>query len=199
MSTLTWAVAAVVTDGAGRVLLCRREPGGRWALPGGRLRRPECPVGAIADAIHAETGCRIEVADLVGIYHLTGSGCARPGAGDPGSPPDVLVHVFRARPGATPAGEPPEGCRIAWHDPARLPGAVTPVTRAAVADAAAGRAGVLRDLRPDGAGGAAPAAVPARPGTGSAETTAGGAGARTSGGATTAPTPRGAPAAGRGS
>ncbi|MFF5172142.1 NUDIX hydrolase [Micromonospora sp. NPDC000089] len=190
MSSPRWAVAAVVTDDAGRVLLCRHERGGRWALPGGRLRHPECPVGAVAGEIHAETGCPVEVTDLVGIYHLTGSGCVP--AGDPAVPPDVLVHVFRARPGATPAGEPPQRCRLDWHDPERLPGAVTPVTRAAVADAAAGRAGVLREIHPDDLGRVDPTAPEPRSSTGSAETGFGEPGARTDGGAPVAPTARGA-------
>ncbi|MEV4482311.1 NUDIX hydrolase [Micromonospora coxensis] len=145
MTGLTWAVAAVVTDDDGRVLLCRG--GRRWALPGGRLRRPACPAGAVADEIRRETGRSVEVTGLVGIYHLSDAPCGRPGP--PGASPDVLVHVFRARVLARPDAGPPAGCALAWHRPPALPDEVTPVTRAAVADALAGRWGVLRDLRPD--------------------------------------------------
>lgn len=145
MTGLTWAVAAVVTDDAGRVLLCRS--GRRWALPGGRLRRLACPAGAVADEIRRETGRSVEVTDLVGIYHLSDAPCGRPAAFGP--PPDVLVHVFRARVLARPDAGPPAGCALAWHRPQALPAEVTPVTRASVADALAGRSGVLRDLRPD--------------------------------------------------
>ncbi|MCM0679162.1 NUDIX domain-containing protein, partial [Micromonospora phytophila] len=136
MSTLTWAVAAVVTDDAGRVLLCRQGRGERrYALPGGRLRRAESPVHAAARDIRAETGWEIEVVDLVGLYHLTDPG-ATPSAGHPGPLPDVLVHVFRARArGAGPTGEPVGGCRLSWHEPAALPDVLTPTTRAAVTDA----------------------------------------------------------------
>ncbi|MEV4540959.1 NUDIX hydrolase [Micromonospora echinaurantiaca] len=147
MSALTWAVAAVVTDGAGRVLLCRQGRGERrYALPGGRLRRPESPVPAVLRDIRAETGWEIEILDLVGLYHVAEPAAGPTPAGRAGPLPDVLVHVFRARAvGARPAGEPVGGCRLSWHDPADLPTALTPTTRLALADALAGRSGVLAD------------------------------------------------------
>lgn len=68
-------------------------------------------------------------------------------AGRAGPLPDVLVHVFRARAaGVRPAADPPPGCRLSWHSPDALPEVVTPLTRAAVTDATAGRSGVLRDV-----------------------------------------------------
>ena len=144
MSALTWAVAAVVTDDAGRVLLCRQGPGGRWALPGGRLHRAESPQAAVVRDIRAETGWDVELVDLVGLYRLTDRGDGT--AGRPGPLPDVLVHVFRARAdGDRPAADPVGGCRLSWHPPADLPEAVTPITGAALADALADRSGVLRD------------------------------------------------------
>ncbi|PWU53366.1 NUDIX hydrolase [Micromonospora globispora] len=151
MSALTWAIAAVVTDDAGRVLLCRQGVGERrWALPGGRLRRDESPLAAVHRHIRAETGWEIEVVDLVGLYRLGNPGAVPPAAGRCGALPDVLVHVFRARVrGERPATGPAGGCQLGWHDPADLPGAVTPTTRAAVADALAGRSGVLREPDPE--------------------------------------------------
>lgn len=147
MSALTWAVAAVVTDDTGRVLLCQQGRGARrYALPGGRLRPAESPVRAALRDIRAETGWDIELTDLVGIYQVSGpSGEAA--AGRAGPLPDVLVHVFRARAaGVRPATGPPPGCRLSWHSPDALPEVVTPLTRAAVTDATAGRSGVLRDV-----------------------------------------------------
>ncbi|MGI5519561.1 NUDIX hydrolase [Micromonospora sp. CA-259024] len=148
MSALTWAVAAVVTDDTGRVLLCRQGRGERrYALPGGRLRPAESPVQTALRDIRAETGWDIELVDLVGLYHLTSPVAAAP-AGRAGPSPDVLVHVFRARvSGIRPTGEPLPGCRLSWHAPAALPEAITPLTRAAVADAVAGHSGVLRDAQ----------------------------------------------------
>ncbi|WP_406042745.1 NUDIX domain-containing protein [Micromonospora sp. NBC_00898] len=177
MGALTWAVAAVVSDDAGRVLLCRQGRGERrWGLPGGRLRRDESPAAAVLRNIRAETGWEIAAVDLVGLYRLGERGAAPPAAGRCGPLPDVLVHVFRARvTGATPTADPAGGCHLGWHAPADLPDAVTPITRAAVADALAGRSGVLRDAgrepaRPPGAeapgrrGRPAPAGEPAPPG-----------------------------------
>ncbi|MFI6236049.1 NUDIX hydrolase [Micromonospora sp. NPDC050784] len=164
MSALTWAVAAVVTDDTGRVLLCQQGRGARrYALPGGRLRPAEGPVRAALRDIRAETGWDIELIDLVGVYHLSGpSGEAA--AGRAGPLPDVLVHVFRARAaGVRPVTDPPPGCRLSWHFPDTLPEVVTPLTRAAVTDATAGRSGVLRDV-PRTPGTAATAPLPvARP------------------------------------
>ncbi|MEU1685175.1 NUDIX hydrolase [Micromonospora sp. NPDC005707] len=162
MSALTWAVAAVVTDPSGRVLLCRQSGGGRrWALPGGRLRRDESPPAAARREIRAETGWEVELVDLVGLYRLGDPAAPPPAAGHCGALPDVLVHVFRARTlAATPAGAPAGGCHLDWHPPDALPGALTPTTRAAVADALAGRSGVLRETTPGDAGPANEAAAP---------------------------------------
>ncbi|MEU6075204.1 NUDIX domain-containing protein [Micromonospora sp. NPDC047074] len=159
MGAFTWAVAAVVTDDAGRVLLCRQGRGERrHALPGGRLRPAESPVHAAARHIRAETGWEVEVVDLVGIYHLTGT-CGPPPAGHAGPLPDVLVHVFRARArGTGPAGDPMGGCRLSWHHPGALPEALTPTTRAALTDALADRSGVLRHATPT-----SPAPLPPTP------------------------------------
>ncbi|WP_422732982.1 NUDIX hydrolase [Micromonospora sp. WMMD558] len=159
MSALTWAVAAVVTDSAGRVLLCRQGRGERrYALPGGRLRPGESPVRAVHRDIRAETGWDVDVVDLVGLYHLAEPGT--PPAGRGGPLPDVLVHVFRARVvGSVPAGAPTGGCRLSWHDPAALPEVLTPTTRAALTDALSGRSGVVRDFPPPPAA-PAPRSVP---------------------------------------
>ncbi|GHJ52598.1 hypothetical protein Nm8I071_19050 [Nonomuraea sp. TT08I-71] len=162
MSALTWAVAAVVTDRAGRVLLCRQSGGGRrWALPGGRLRRDESPAAAARREIRAETGWEVDLVDLVGLYRLGDPAAPPPPAGRCGPLPDVLVHVFRARVAAdAPAGDPAGGCRLDWHPPDALPEALTPTTRAAVADALAGRSGVLCETTPRGGDGPAGAAAP---------------------------------------
>ncbi|WP_435123412.1 NUDIX hydrolase [Micromonospora tulbaghiae] len=146
MSPLTWAVAAVVTDGSGRLLLCRWSEGARrWGLPGGRLRHDESPADAAVRAVRAETGWAVELTDLVGLYRVTGPPAPAPPAGRCRSHPDVLVHVFRAAPAdAGPPGEPAAGCLPRWWPPQELPDVLTPTTRAAIADALAGRRGVLR-------------------------------------------------------
>ena len=146
MSLLTSAVAAVIRDPAGHVLLCQQSQGHRlWGLPGGRIRNGESPLHAVIRDVLEETGCEIEVVDLVGIYQLTGAGCGE-------DLPDVLVHVFRAEEPAeaeNAVNAPGRICRLAWHDPDDLPEPMTATTRAAIVDAVAGRSGVLRDVRRD--------------------------------------------------
>jgi 8-oxo-dGTP diphosphatase len=145
MNSLTSAVAAVVTDDAGRVLLCQQSQGHRrWGLPGGRVRQSESPVHAAVRDIREETGMETEIVDLVGIYHLTGDTCGE-------AMPDVLVHVFRGVVHGAEAtlNAPGRICRLSWHSAADLPQPMTPTTRTAIADALAGYAGVLRNVQRD--------------------------------------------------
>jgi 8-oxo-dGTP diphosphatase len=144
MSFLTAAVAAVIRDPAGRVLLCQQNGGHRlWGLPGGRIRTGESPLHAAVRDIREETGTDIEILDLVGLYQLTGDTCGT-------DLPDVLVHVFRGRlEGEVALNSPGRIRRLAWHDPLVLPHPVTATTRAAVTDALADRSGVLRHVERD--------------------------------------------------
>jgi 8-oxo-dGTP diphosphatase len=148
MNLFTTAVGAVITDEAGRVLLCQQPHGHRlWGLPGGKIRVGESPVQAAIRDIREETGTETEIVDLVGLYQLTGNGC-----GD--DVPDMLMHVFRGRLTAHEvAVNSPRVGRLSWHDPDALPQPLTATTRIALADAIAGRSGVLRrvtrDAEPD--------------------------------------------------
>jgi 8-oxo-dGTP diphosphatase len=142
MSSLTSAVVAVIEDPAGRVLLCQQSQGRRlWGLPGGKIRNGESPLHAIIRDIREETGNDVEVVDLIGMYHLSGLAADN-------ELPDVLVHVFRARlEGEATINSPGRIRRLSWHDPDALPEQMTPTTRRALADAAAGRSGVLCDVQ----------------------------------------------------
>jgi ADP-ribose pyrophosphatase YjhB (NUDIX family) len=143
MSHLTSAVGAVISDSAGRVLLCQQSQGHRlWGLPGGRIRTGESPVAAAIRDIREETGMETEIVDLVGIYQLTGGGKRLP---------DVLMYVFRGRAdgGEATVNAPGRICRLSWHDPRDLPEPTTATTRDALADATAGRSGVLRVVHRD--------------------------------------------------
>lgn len=143
MSSLTSAVAAVIADASGHVLLCQQSQGHRlWTLPGGKIRDGESPVRAVVRDVMEQTGGTAEIVDLVGIYQLTGE-CS----GD--DLPDLLVHVFRLRMDrADPTVNAPSRiCRLSWHHPAYLPEPLAATTRTAIGDAIAGRSGVLREVR----------------------------------------------------
>jgi 8-oxo-dGTP diphosphatase len=152
MGQLTSAVAAVIEDAAGRVLLCQQSQGHRlWGLPGGKIRPGESPIHAAICDIREETGMELEIIDLVGLYQLTGGPTDDFGA----SWPDVMVHVFRARFSASEAtvNAPGRIRRLSWADPGSLPQPMTATTRTAIADANAGRSGVVsiiqRDAEPE--------------------------------------------------
>lgn len=142
---VTSAVAAIIEDAAGRVLLCQQAGGHQlWGLPGGKIRASESPVHAAIRDIREETGMETEIVELVGMYQVTGDGC---GTGLP----DLFVHVFRGRlDGGGPAlNAPGRISRLSWHDPEALPQPLTVTTRTAIADAAAGRTGVIRQIQRD--------------------------------------------------
>ncbi|MFF5227279.1 NUDIX hydrolase [Dactylosporangium sp. NPDC000521] len=143
---VTSAVAAIIEDAAGRVLLCQQAGGHQlWGLPGGRVRAAESPVHAAVRDIFEETGLEAQIVELVGLYEVTGDGCGE-------AMPDLFVHVFRGRldGGGGPAlNAPGRISRLAWHDPASLPEPLTATTRTAIADASAGRTGVIRQIKRD--------------------------------------------------
>ena len=143
-NSLTSAVAAVIEDPAGRVLLVQQSQGHRrWVMPGGRVRDGESPIHAAVRDVREEIGTDVQIVDLVGLYQLTGDGC-----GD--DLPDVLVHVFRAHlDGEATLNAPGRISRLSWHDAVSLPDLLAPTTRAAIADAMAGRSGVLREVLRD--------------------------------------------------
>ena len=67
-NSLVVAASAVVTDGAGRVLLQRRADSGLWALPGGGMEMDDSLPGAAVREVKEETGLDVEVTGLVGTY-----------------------------------------------------------------------------------------------------------------------------------
>lgn len=140
----TSVVAVVISDDAGRLLLCQINQGRvLWGLPGGRIRDNESPVHAAIRDVMEETGTDIEIINLVGLYHLTGDGCGP-------SLPNAVVHVFRARVhGEVAVNAPGRIARLSWFEPDALPASLTATTRAAVADAVGNVRGVLRTVHRD--------------------------------------------------
>jgi ADP-ribose pyrophosphatase YjhB (NUDIX family) len=138
------AVAALIQDSAGRILLCQQSGGHHlWGLPGGRIRAAESPVHAAIRDIREETGTETEILDVVGIYEVTGDGCGE-------ATPDLVVYVFRGRVGGeVMLNAPGRIGRLCWHSAEALPEPLTATTRAALTDAASGLSGVLRRLERD--------------------------------------------------
>jgi ADP-ribose pyrophosphatase YjhB (NUDIX family) len=61
-------VSAVIFGGSGRVLLERRSDNGYWGLPGGGVDIAESVENAVVREVFEETGLRVTVERLIGIY-----------------------------------------------------------------------------------------------------------------------------------
>ena len=72
----TIAVAAIVFDADGRVLLVERgrPPGvGQWSVPGGKVEPGEALAAAVAREVAEETGVAVEVGPLVEVVERIGA------------------------------------------------------------------------------------------------------------------------------
>jgi 8-oxo-dGTP diphosphatase len=65
---MTWAVGAVVTDDAGRVLLVRED--GEWLAPGGEVEPGETHEEALVREVEEETGVPVSVGPLVAVTEV---------------------------------------------------------------------------------------------------------------------------------
>ena len=119
VNSLVPSVNVVVVNDAGEILLIRRTDNDNWALPGGAMDLGESlPDAAVRETVE-ETGVRVEITGLVGIYtdprHVilyTSNGearqefsvvfTARPVGGEP-TPSDESSEVCWIAPGSIPA------------------------------------------------------------------------------------------------
>ena len=62
------AVSAVIFDRRGRLLLQQRSDGAQWGLPGGSIEIGESARDAVIREVREETGLRVSVRRLVGVY-----------------------------------------------------------------------------------------------------------------------------------
>lgn len=60
--------SAAIFDEQGRIFLTRRADNGRWCLPGGRMESGESVAEACEREVWEETGLRVRVRRLVGVY-----------------------------------------------------------------------------------------------------------------------------------
>lgn len=68
MSLHSVSVAGVVVREDGRVLAAKRADNGRWEAPGGVLELDESPEDGAAREVWEETGIRVAVDRLTGVY-----------------------------------------------------------------------------------------------------------------------------------
>ena len=62
------SVSAVILNERGELLLQRRSDNGQWGLPGGSVEIGESVMGATVREVWEETGLRVEVVRLIGVY-----------------------------------------------------------------------------------------------------------------------------------
>ena len=62
------AASAVVINAAGQILLQRRGDSGEWGLPGGFIEPGEEPAAAAVREVYEETGVRVRVERVSGVY-----------------------------------------------------------------------------------------------------------------------------------
>ncbi len=115
-NALVVAVAVVVLDERGRVLLIRRSDNGYWALPGGAQDLGESTAQAAVREVKEETGIDVEIIGISGIYsdpkHVI--------AYDDGEVRQEFSICLRARPVGGSLRTSDESSQVDWVDPAEL-------------------------------------------------------------------------------
>ena len=115
------SVAAVVTDGTGRVLVIRRRDNGEWQIPGGILELDETPQDGVRREVLEETGVEIEPERLTGIYKTVTAG--------------IVALVFRARLVAGTPAETEESAAVDWWTADQVTAGMTEVFAVRTLDA----------------------------------------------------------------
>ncbi len=72
---LSASATAVIFDAAGRVLMVRRADNGWWGIPGGHAEIGESIAQTAAREVFEETGLRVAVMRLIGLYSDPAGGC----------------------------------------------------------------------------------------------------------------------------
>ena len=128
----TIGVFSVVRNAEGLILLVRQNYGERlWTLPGGRLEAGEAPAAGAVRETWEEARVASRVTGFLGTYTMPFRG--------------NLVIAFLAEPLDIMAWRPDDEISdMGWFHPDDLPQPLGPFARVRIADALAGRVGVLR-------------------------------------------------------
>jgi len=116
------SAAGIVFDATGeRVLLIHRRDNGRWEPPGGVLELGETIEDAVLREVEEETGARVEVERLAGVYKNMRLG--------------IVALVFRCRLLSEPLPHTDEASAVAWHAIDEVPKLMKPAYAVRVLDA----------------------------------------------------------------
>lgn len=112
-NSLVVAVAAIVRDDDGRVLMIERTDNNFWAVPGGAQDLGETTREAVIREVQEETGIEVEVTGIVGIYSDPGHVIAY----DDGEVRQEFSIAFHARPIGGELRTSSESRRVHWVQP----------------------------------------------------------------------------------
>jgi ADP-ribose pyrophosphatase YjhB (NUDIX family) len=138
------SVSAVVwrDSGARELLLMRRSDNGHWGLPGGYVEKGESVTDAVAREVLEETGVRIAVERLVGVYSDPSYQVIDYG---PGRRVHAVNLCFAGRAvGQGAATTPDETLEFGYFAPASLPSPFVPIHTIRIEDAVGGGAPSVR-------------------------------------------------------
>jgi ADP-ribose pyrophosphatase YjhB (NUDIX family) len=120
------AVAVLVRDEAGRVLLVENVAAGSWTLPGGLVEPDEEPAAAAARETREETGLEVEVGKVLGVFGGKEFSWTYPN----GDRLAVMSAVFEATVvGGVSAPDGDETTAVEWFATGALPEALSARTR----------------------------------------------------------------------
>ncbi|MEV5280757.1 NUDIX hydrolase [Streptomyces sp. NPDC052811] len=118
------SVAGVVVRNDGRVLVIRRADNGRWEPPGGVLERDEAVEDGVRREVYEETGIKVHVERLTGVYKNTTVG--------------VVALVFRCQPEGGHEQLSDESTAVAWLTPDEVLAAMNEAYSVRITDALSG-------------------------------------------------------------
>jgi 8-oxo-dGTP pyrophosphatase MutT (NUDIX family) len=133
-AVVTPSVFVAVRDPGGRLLLVRRWDSRTWELPGGRVDVGESAVMAAERETEEESGLRVRIVGLVGLYTDPAYVIEAAKDGQVRQPFQVCFHAIALR--GSPRPDMHETVDAAWFDPAAVaalpvqPGALTLIGRA---------------------------------------------------------------------
>lgn len=117
-NSLVPACGTLVVNDAGEVLMQRRRDTGQWALPMGKQEIGETPSQCAIRETFEETGVRVEITGIVGVFSDPGHVVAY----SDGEVRQEWELTLLARPvGGVPAAN-EEASEVGWFDPAELSG-----------------------------------------------------------------------------